>query len=193
MAASLATGIKARNLWIKDGVLPRNYCLFGVTFASDFPLALPAAEAGAAVRLCLRYAGGRNAVERDIPVSFGVVDHVTGDDWMISCAFTSGALEMEWKDWLTLVFNPDGTEVQYRVEESTYPTAFEAYIANFAISAALLLQGEETLHSTVIAFEGLGIGLLGGRGAGTRTELAPSISSSGICDGNAFRLLLLAN
>ena len=98
---------------------------------------------------------------------------------MTSRAYASGELQIEWKDWLTLWISPDGTDVQYCVEESTYPTAFEAYIANFAISAALLLQGEETLHSTVIAFEGLGIGLLGGSGAGKSTLAAHLLGLGG--------------
>ena len=109
----------------------------------------------------------------------GVVDHVTVDEWMTSRAFESGDLEIEWKDWLTLWLNPDGTQVQYRVQESTYPAAFEAYVANFAISAALLLQGEETLHATVIVFEGLGLGLLGGSGAGKSTFAAHLLGRSG--------------
>ena len=147
--------------------MSRDYCLFGVPFTSDAPLALPAAELGGAARFGLRSAG-----RGDVASSMGAVDHVTVDDWMTSRAYASGELEIEWKDWLTLWLNPDGTQLQYRVQECTYPSAFEAYIANFAISAALLLQGEETLHATVIVFEGLGIGLLGGSGAGKSTLAA---------------------
>ena len=101
------------------------------------------------------------------------------DDWLILRAFASGAMKLEWKDWLTLWVDPDGRTVHYRVREQTYPTAFEAYIANFAISAALLLQGEETLHSTVVAFEGCGIGLLGESGAGKSTLAAHLIGLGG--------------
>ena len=68
--------------------------------------------------------------------------------------------------------SPDGRTAKYRVEAKTYPTAFEAYIANFAISAALLLQGEETLHATVVQYKGRGIGLLGDSGAGKSTLAA---------------------
>ena len=94
-------------------------------------------------------------------------------------AFASGGMELAWKDWLTLWVDPGGRTVHYRVREQTYPTAFEAYIANFAISAALLLQGEETLHSTVIAFEGIGIGLLGDSGAGKSTLAAHLLGLGG--------------
>ena len=111
--------------------------------------------------------------------STGVVDHATIDDWVSSRVFASGELEIEWKNWLVLLISADGTDVQYRVKESTYPSAFEAYIANFAVSAALLLQGEETLHSTVIVFEGLGIGLLGGSGAGKSTFAAHLLGLGG--------------
>ena len=150
------------------------YSLFGVPLTADVSLDLPTAEVDTAARFSLRNACGRNVTE-----SWGVVDHVIAEDWMTSRAYASGELEIEWKDWLTLWISPGGTDVQYRVQESTYPTAFEAYIANFAISAALLLQGEETLHATVIVFEGLGLGLLGGSGAGKSTFAAHLLGRGG--------------
>ena len=107
------------------------------------------------------------------------VIHEVYDDWMTLRTFAAGELEIEWKDWLSLWISANGREVHYRVQDETYPTAFEAYIANFAISAALLLQGEETLHSTVIEFEDKGIGLLGGSGAGKSTLAAHLLGQGG--------------
>ena len=158
----------------KDGFLTHHYRLYDVPFGSDVPLALPAVEAGVAASFDLRSAGACN-----VPGGTGMVDHVIVDGWMTSRAFASGELEIEWKDWLTLWISPDGSDIQYRVQESTYPRAFEAYVANFAISAALLLQGEETLHSTVVQFDGKGIGLLGGSGAGKSTLAAHLLGLGG--------------
>ena len=158
----------------KDRFLTRKYCLFGVTFSADVSLALTLGEAGAAARLALRKADGLDPAS-----GAGAIVQVERDAWTTSRAFASGGMAIDWKDWLTLWISPDGTDVQYRVQESTYPTAFEAYIANFAISAALLLQGEETLHSTVVQFDGKGIGLLGGSGAGKSTLAAHLLGLGG--------------
>ena len=150
------------------------YSLYGVPFATELRLALPSANPEAVPRFSLR-----EVISLESLKNAGTVIHAECDDWMTLRAFVTGELEIEWKDWLSLWINPDGTEVQYYVEESTYPTAFEAYIANFAISSALLLQGEETLHSTAIAFELFGIGLLGGSGAGKSTLAAYLLGQGG--------------
>ena len=86
--------------------------------------------------------------------------------------YRNGYVEIEWKDWLSFWIDPQGQNVRYRVKEERYPTAFEAYVANFAISACLLLQGEELLHSTVVSYRGAGIGFLGASGAGKSTLTA---------------------
>ena len=143
-------------------------------FSSDVKLDLPPAEPGCPVRLNLRAANGMDHLR-----GTGAVVHQELQDWMVLRVFATGALEIEWKDWLTLWLDPTGRTVQYRVQEQTYPTAFEAYIANFALSAALLLQGEETLHSTVVDFEGVGFGLLGSSGAGKSTLAAHLLGQGG--------------
>ena len=158
----------------EDRILLYKFSLFDVAFTADLPLALPRGGPGTRKRFELRNGGGKRAACVEKEVDLEVVE-----DWMTLRFLSSGHLELEWKDWLTLWISPDGADVQYRVQESTYPTAFEAYIANFAISAALLLQGEETLHSTVVQFEGLGIGLLGDSGAGKSTLAAHLLGLGG--------------
>jgi len=54
--------------------------------------------------------------------------------------------------------------------------AFEANLLNFVVSASLTLQGEETLHATVLEMEGRAVGLLGQSGAGKSTLAAYLIS-----------------
>lgn len=143
------------------------YALYNVAFSSDVQLALPPASAQLATRFEISEARPGQLRPFDDAVTQSVQD-----EWTALHIYASGAMEIEWKDWLTLRVSPDGRTVKYRVEEKTYPTAFEAYIANFAISAAMLLQGEETLHATVIKYEGCGIGLLGDSGAGKSTLAA---------------------
>ena len=145
-----------------------------MTFTADLPLALPSAITGTAPCFELGMVDDSSATEL-----VDGVDHEIIEDWMTLRSYASGQLELEWKNWLTLWINPNGTDVRYCVRETAYPTAFEAYIANFAISAALLLQGEETLHSTVVRLGGVGIGLLGDSGAGKSTLAAHLLGLGG--------------
>src|SRR5262249_11444420 len=61
----------------------------------------------------------------------------------------------------------------------TDPVSFEAYLVNFALSGALLQQGEEPLHATVVDFGDRAIGLLGNSGAGKSTLAAFLIAQGG--------------
>ncbi|MEJ6012166.1 hypothetical protein [Novosphingobium aquae] len=101
---------------------------------------------------------------------------VAGDEWVQSRLYPSGEFECEWKNWLVLRADRDGRTIRYSFDHQADRQAFEAHIANFAASMSLLLQGEETLHSTVVWFNGRGIGLLGPSGAGKSTFAAHLIS-----------------
>lgn len=143
------------------------YTSFGVSFGSDVPLSLPPANDGDLLRFRLCESQG------DWPASnAGLVLQEDGDEWTLLRVYQSGFVEMEWKDWLRFWIDPTGETVSYRVKEERYPTAFEAYVANFAMSACLMLQGEEMLHSTVISFRGSVVGFLGDSGAGKSTFTA---------------------
>jgi hypothetical protein len=143
------------------------YSLFGVCFTSDIALELPEPLVGVPPRFDLRAATGPWP-----PADGATVVQEDSDDWIALRALSDGSLEIEWKEWLALWIEPRGRYVHYRHAGARYPTAFEAYVANFAISAALLLQGEETLHATVVAYRGAGLGFLGHSGAGKSTMTA---------------------
>ena len=150
-----------------EAIVNYRYVLYNIAFSSDVQLALPPARADQEVCIEISEARSGPGVSAD-----DVIVQTVRDDWTALQLYASGAFAIEWKDWLTLWISPDGRTAKYQLEEKPYPTAFEAYIANFAISAALLLQGEETLHATVVAYQGYGIGLLGDSGAGKSTLAA---------------------
>ena len=144
-----------------------SYVLYNMAFSSDIRLALPPAP----TERQLRFALSEDPDGKGSPLHHAIVQTVR-DDWTALHLFTSGAMQIEWKDWLTLWFSPEGGTVNYRVEKKAYPNAFEAYVANFAISGVMLLQGEEPLHGTVVEYQGRGIALLGDSGAGKSTLAA---------------------
>lgn len=143
------------------------YILFGVCFTSDVALELPEPLVGEPPRFDLRAATGPWP-----PANAGTVVQEDTDDWISLRVLSDGSLEIEWKEWLAFWIEPHGRSVHYWHTGERYPSAFEAYVANFAISASLLLQGEETLHATVVAYRGAGLGFLGDSGAGKSTITA---------------------
>jgi hypothetical protein len=140
------------------------YNLFGVCFSADIPLQLPSAPSDQVPRFalsaseCAWPSGGAGRIIGDV-----------SDDWMSFRLYGNGYVEMEWRDWMSFWIDPDGRTVLYRLKEATYPSAFEAFVGNFAASACLLLQGEEPLHATVVRYKGAGLGMLGPSGAGKST------------------------
>ena len=140
------------------------YSLFGVCFRSDLALQLPHAPRSAEARFALQAVQGEWPKEEAGPVEYESLD-----DWFALRVFRDGSVEMEWRDWLSFWIDPAGHSVGYRVNDQEYPRAFEAFVGNFAVSACLLLQGEEPLHSTVVKYRGRGLGFLGPSGAGKST------------------------
>ena len=145
-----------------------------MTFASDVSLALPAGDSNGILHFRLHEAVAAPPGHPHDPV----VQEI-GDEWTVVRVYESGEVEILWRDWLSLRIDPTGRNVSYRVHEDRYPTAFSSYIANFAISAALMLQGEEPLHATVVELHGRGIGLLGSSGAGKSTLAAYLLAQGG--------------
>jgi hypothetical protein len=86
---------------------------------------------------------------------------------------------MRWEGWLEYVVSPDGRTIAYEPLCPGPDYSFEAYLANFAVSAAMMQQGEEPLHSTVVEIDGRGVGLLGTSGAGKSSLAAYLVANGG--------------
>ena len=163
----LALVAQRQFLSMSEANVTYRYVLYNVAFCSDVPLALPSAPTDQLIRIEILDIRSAESISSD-----DVIIQTVRDDWTALHVYKSGMVQIEWKNWLAIWISRDGRTVRYKVDEKAYPTAFEAYIANFAISAALLLQGEETLHATVVEFKGCGIGLLGDSGSGKSTLAA---------------------
>jgi hypothetical protein len=100
-------------------------------------------------------------------------------DWFQQAVLQDGALYMRWKDWFELLVSPDGRSVLCGNLSNVALESFEAYLTNFAVSAALLQQGEEPLHATVVEVGDRAVGLVGPSGAGKSTLAAHLISRGG--------------
>ncbi len=88
-----------------------------------------------------------------------------------------GSFYSRWEDCLELLVSPEGKSVLCGNRSNVPLEAFDAYLTNFAVSAALIQQGEEPLHATVVAIGDRAVGLVGPCGSGKSTLAAHLIHS----------------
>jgi hypothetical protein len=90
-----------------------------------------------------------------------------------------GSFYLKAGDVFEAIVSSDGRRADCVALGDTDLSSFEANLLNFVLSAALTLQGEEPLHSTVVDIGGRAVGLLGPSGAGKSTLAAALIRSGG--------------
>ena len=141
------------------------YAIYGLTLVSDIRLTLPEAHAprgdNRTVHLLTTRADDVRFPARDVELA--------PDEGPQQKVLADGSLYMCWKSWFDFLVSADGIRVVCRNLSESGLEHFEAYLTNFAVSAALLQQGEETLHATVVDIGGRAIGLLGASGGGKST------------------------
>jgi hypothetical protein len=144
--------------------LPFRYSVYGVTLDSDVSFALPAARDGATGDR-IRIARGRGR-EFDTRLAGLALDV---DAPVHQLLLEDGGLYMRWSGVFDLLVAPDGGRISCRSFGAHALDYVEAYLLNYAVSAALLLRGEETLHATAVDIGGRVVGLLGASGSGKST------------------------
>lgn len=98
------------------------------------------------------------------------------DDWIQHVIRDDGSVYVKADGVFETLISADGRNVICTRPGDIDQRSFEANLLNFVVSASLTLQGEETLHSTVVEIDGRAVGLLGLSGAGKSTLAAFLIS-----------------
>jgi hypothetical protein len=117
------------------------------------------------------------------PITFERVDerHFAGlrdalpsgsDDWLHHAVLSDGSVYIRDDDVFETVISAGGRRITCARLGDADDRSFEASLLNFALGAALTLQGEEPLHATVVDLAGRAVGLLGTSGAGKSTLAA---------------------
>lgn len=150
------------------------YSVYGLTVESELPLLLPYGDTKSLPNIRLErgsdhlFESHRDKLLPPLPGEWG--QHAILDD---------GSFYRRWDDWFEFIVSDDGRTIKYgRLGEGPLD-AFEAYIANFAMCSALIQQGEEPLHATVVDLGGRAVGLLGDSGAGKSTLAAYLLQNGG--------------
>jgi hypothetical protein len=151
------------------------YDIYGLTVSSDFSLTLPTEAPGDSsdVRVILELVRADNfpAAKQGLASA--------DDEWFRYATLDDGSLYMRWENMFDFVITADGRRVRCRRLFGAEVESFEVYLTTFAISAALILQGEEPLHATVVATEDGAVGLIGASGAGKSTLAAFLVERGG--------------
>jgi len=151
------------------------FSVYGITLVSNLPLRLPyaAGENCAKVVVVLEAAGSAafRSVPHDLPLD--------PNDWVLHAILENGDLYMRWAEWFDFLVSADARRIVCRNLSNVPLESFEAYLTNFAVSAALVQLGEEPLHATVVDISGRAIGLLGTSGAGKSTLASYLIDRGG--------------
>lgn len=150
-----------------------SYNVYGITLISELALNLPAAKGSGDVVVELRLAGQDTLRTLTSSLTFD------RSDWVQHAVLQDGSVYMRWEEWVEFLVSADGKLVRWNNLSNEAPEFLEAYLVNFAVSAALLQQGEEPLHSTVVDFGGRAIGLVGASGAGKSTLAAHLLTRGG--------------
>ena len=98
------------------------------------------------------------------------------ENWIEHAVLDDGRVYMKSNEVFEAIISADGRTTICRKLSDVEQRAFEANLLNFVVSASLTLQGEETLHATVLEMGGHAVGLLGQSGAGKSTLAAYLIS-----------------
>lgn len=88
------------------------------------------------------------------------------DDWFHHAALADGSEYLRWSGWFEFLISPDGRRVACHALNGASRETFRTYLASQVLSCALLKQGIEPLHATVVVVDGQAVAFLGNCGYG---------------------------
>jgi hypothetical protein len=144
------------------------YSVYGVSIASDMPLALPDYSGG--------HLGDVECLSR--PASFflaavqGVAGQARSDPWYRYAALDDGSTYVRWENIGEFLVANDGRRIMCRCETASSFESFQVYMLGQALSFALVKQGLEPLHATVVAVGDHAVAFLGSHALGKSTLAA---------------------
>jgi ABC-type uncharacterized transport system YnjBCD ATPase subunit len=148
------------------------YLVYGLVIESELPLTSVHEAAGSDGCADITLLAGSPDYFRTILLG-GARDP---EDWIEHVVLDDGGVYMKSSEVFEATISANGRTAICRMLGDVEQRAFEANLLNFVVSASLTMQGEETLHATVLEMEGRAVGLLGQSGAGKSTLAAYLIS-----------------
>lgn len=141
------------------------YNLYGLRLRSEWPLPYPQTHAP-----CLAEVG----LVRGAPLRFlsAIKEARTSANergWTRYVRLADGQTYLQWSDRCEFLVSTDGGLITARLLRRSSPEAFHTYLLGQALSFALIQQGFDPLHATVVTIDGLAVAFLGESGYGKST------------------------
>lgn len=141
---------------------PTPYRIYGVNVQSSTPLACPVGGAPGVADVSIHKASSDYFAR-------AVRQHPkerTTEDWFHRIALPDGSDYLRWTGLCEFLISPDGRHIAYRALKHASRETFQTYLVSQALSFALIKQGLEPLHATVIMIGEQAVALLGTCGRG---------------------------
>ena len=152
----------------------RYYGLYGISLRSEIPLTYPERQADPVPDVTFLLGTQRWFAE--------VRDSIRCDDistgWYEHAPCPDGSDFLSWPALFEFVVSADGRSVACGLLEKATPESFQTYMLGPVLSFALVKQGYEPLHATVVVVDGKGVAFFGRSGDGKST-LAASFLHAG--------------
>lgn len=145
-----------------------DYNLYGVLIRSHWPLPWPDAEGSPFA--CVEVSEGAPEVFRE--GAERVRSGPRPDDWFHCVRLSDGGTYLRWARLFEFVVSADGRTILGRPLAEATPESFHTYLFGQALSFALLRQGLEPLHATVVVVRGNAVALMADTGQGKSTLAA---------------------
>jgi hypothetical protein len=142
--------------------MPCHYHVYGITVRSTMPLDCPISTAPGRAGIEL-YAAPSSTFRKAVPDTI-----VAGSDtrWFRHMALPDGADYLRWSKLFEFLISQDGRRIACRALNGVSSETFQNYLVSHTLSCALLKQGIESLHATVVVIRGQAVAFLGDCGYG---------------------------
>ncbi len=141
---------------------PTPYQIYGVQVQSSIPLACPAGAEPGLAKVSLDAASSAYFARAVRQCS----KENTTEDWFHRIAFPDGSDYLRWSGLFEFLISPDGRRIACHALNGVSQETFQAYLVSQVLSCALLKQGIEPLHATVVVIRGQAVAFLGNCGYG---------------------------
>ena len=150
------------------------YCVYGIAVVSDTPLSLPNFAYGGLGQVECLSAPASVFLEARRGVDFDP----GSNSWFRYASLHDGSTYVRWDTVGEFVVAADGRRITCRRLEDSVDESFQVYMLGQALSFALVKQGFEPLHATVVVVDDQAVAFLGDHAFG-KSSLAASFLENG--------------
>lgn len=167
-------GVTASRLPSLPHRYPHRYRVYGLAVETAWELPCPE-DAGPAIAEVALYEGSAKVFQPAISLARS---RVRPEQWHCVLKTADGSHYVRWRGLFEFLISPDGRRILGRPLENANPESFQTYLLGQVLSFAMLRQGFEPLHATVVVVDGQAVGFLGDSGYG-KSSLGAAFLSAG--------------